>query len=262
MVVVCGRQGALPDGGTEGSGTLKKKHLTVKTWLPYHARAVQVVWQYLNLTPKEDERKVMTKELAIGVLVFVLAFAVNLQAQGDRGIIRGTVLDPTGAAVPGATVTVTNTGTGADTATSTSGSGLYNVAQLVPGTYVVSVELTGFKRAVADGVEVNVGAVVGLDFTLELGAVAESVEVTAAAPQLRTETTEVGTVLPQVVLTDLPIEVGGSGRRPISFIFLAPGASAGGAYRPEGDVRSNPALPSTRESMVASLGRWNRTWTA
>ena len=182
----------------------------------------------------------MTKTLAISVLVFVLAFALNLQAQGDRGMIRGTVLDPTGAAVPGATVTVTNTGTGADTVTSTSGSGLYNVAQLVPGTYVVSVELTGFKRAVADGVEVNVGAVVGLDFTLELGAVAESVEVTAAAPQLRTETTEVGTVLPQVVMTDLPIEVGGSGRRPISFIFLAPGASAGGAYRPEGDVRSNP----------------------
>ena len=181
----------------------------------------------------------MRKELSIGVLVLVLAFAPNLLAQGQSGTIRGTVLDPTGAAVPGATVTVTNVATGLERITTTSGSGLYNTTQLTPGIYVVAVELSGFKRAIQDGVEVNVAGVVGLDFTLELGAVAESVEVTAAAPQLRTETTEIGTVLPIVVLTDLPIQVGGSGRSPMSFIFLTPGASSGGLFRPRsGQVQS------------------------
>ena len=179
----------------------------------------------------------MRKSLSIG-LVLVLAFALNLQAQGERGTIRGTVLDPTGAAVPGATVTVTNTTTGVALSTTTSGSGLYNVANLRPETYVVAVELSGFKRAVQDGVEVNVAAVVGLDFTLELGAVAESVEVTAAAPQLRTETTEIGTVIPQVVLTDLPLAVGGGGRSPLQFIFLTPGASSGGTSAPDGSSSS------------------------
>ena len=179
----------------------------------------------------------MRKSLFLG-LVLVLAFALNLQAQGERGTIRGTVLDPTGAAVPGATVTVTNTTTGVSKTTTTTGSGLYNVTQLRPETYTVSVELAGFKRAVQDGVEVNVAAVVGLDFTLELGAVAETVEVTAVAPQLRTETTEVGTIIPQVVLTDLPLAVGGGGRAPLQFIFLTPGASSGGTSAPDGSSSS------------------------
>ena len=180
----------------------------------------------------------MKKSLSLG-LVLVLAFALNLQAQvGERGVIRGTVLDPTGAAVPGATVTVTNVTTGVSLTTTTSASGLYNVANLRPETYVVSVELAGFKRAVQAGVEVNVSQVVGIDITLELGAVAESVEVTAVAPQLRTETTEVGSVLPQVVMTDIPLEVGGRGRQPLQFIFLTPGASSGGTSSPDGSSSS------------------------
>ena len=187
----------------------------------------------------------MTKKLAISVLVFVLAFALNSVAQtGLSGVIRGTVLDPTGAAVPGARVTVTNIATGVAFATSSTSSGLYNAPNLGAGSYRVEVALAGFKRAIQD-VRLDVAAVVGLNFTLELGAVAESVEVTAEAPLLKTETTEVGTTLPPIIMTDLPIQLGSRGRAPLSVIFLTPGTTSGGRARAEGSSGNTSNVSST-----------------
>ena len=188
----------------------------------------------------------MTKKLAISVLVFVLAFALNSVAQtGLSGVIRGTVLDPTGAAVPGATVTVTNIATGVAFTTSSTSSGLYNAPNLGAGSYRVEVALAGFKRAIQESVRVDVAAVVGLNFTLELGAVAESVEVTAEAPLLKTETTEVGTTLPPIIMTDLPIQLGSTGRAPLSVIFLTPGTTSGGRARPDGSSGNTSNVSST-----------------
>src|SRR5438105_1405283 len=159
-------------------------------------------------------------------LTFLLTFvvlALNLSAQ-ERGTIRGVVLDPSGAAAPDAKVTATELATDVATSAYTTAAGLYSVAQLRPGTYRVAVEKTSFKRAVRDNVVVALGAVVGVDFTLEVGTVTQTVEVTGAAPVLKTETPEVGTSIPPKPMADLPLTAQG-GRAPIAFIFLAPGAT-------------------------------------
>jgi iron complex outermembrane receptor protein len=100
-------------------------------------------------------------------------------AQGTSGTIAGTVLDPSGAAVPGATVTVTSGTTEAGTAV-TDAAGSYTVHNLAAGAYRVEVQLQGFERFVRADVQVQVGAATRVDAALEVDvAMLEEVVVTA-----------------------------------------------------------------------------------
>jgi hypothetical protein len=103
-------------------------------------------------------------------------------AQEFRGSITGTALDPQGAGVPGARVTVTETQTNVSQTTTTNNTGFFEVPMLNPGIYSVTVEATGFKKAMRSGLPLSVGGRLHVEMRLEIGAVAESVEVTAAAP--------------------------------------------------------------------------------
>jgi len=95
------------------------------------------------------------------------------------------VTDPTGAVIVGAKVTATNSGTRVITETSTTSSGqLYDPA-LRPGTYDVTVEQAGFKRAVLTGIEVQVGQTARADTALQIGETSQAVEVTAELVQVR-----------------------------------------------------------------------------
>ena len=96
-------------------------------------------------------------------------------AQTTTGSIVGMVTDPTGAAVPGAAVTVMNEGTGiAAIRTATDSSGNYVATALPPGRYSVSVEHTGFKKAVNAGIAVSVQDRIGANIVLEVGQVSEN----------------------------------------------------------------------------------------
>src|SRR5205814_10144534 len=86
--------------------------------------------------------------------------SAGLWAQGDRGLIVGTVTDATGAAVPRAAVTATHLSTNTGYKTSTTGSGDFTVPSLPVGNYEVRVEITGFKTEVAKDVVVAAGATV------------------------------------------------------------------------------------------------------
>ncbi len=77
----------------------------------------------------------------------ILIAPVRVQAQALSGM-NGTVTDSSGAVVPGATVTVTNDATGVVTKTATTTAGTYSVTDLIPGTYTVRVEVTGFQAGV------------------------------------------------------------------------------------------------------------------
>ena len=81
------------------------------------------------------------------ILASLLA-AGTLAAQDTRGTISGTVADAQGAMIAGASVTVANTGTGTHTNLKTNTSGYYEAPLLLPGTYSVTSETTGFKKAV------------------------------------------------------------------------------------------------------------------
>ena len=156
-------------------------------------------------------------------LVFagLLALIGTAHAQEARGTITGTVLDSTGAAVPGATVTVTNMAMGTTTTVTTSEVGFFQAPYLIPGEYQVSAELSGFKRLVREGVQVRVADRVSLELVLETGDVAEAVTVTADAPLLNTTDASLGQVVDARRIAELPIAHGD----PYKLIGLAAGTS-------------------------------------
>src|SRR5216684_8726984 len=122
----------------------------------------------------------MVKRIVVFISI-LLASLHGLYAQSERGSIRGTVEDPSGAVVAGARVTALHVGTGVETSTTTTDAGNYNIPQLPPGTYTVSAEQTGFKKLVQENVLVQVSGVTSLDLRMEVGQVSEQVTVTTSA---------------------------------------------------------------------------------
>lgn len=153
-------------------------------------------------------------------------------AQSDRGAIAGTVLDSTGAAVPGASVTLKGEDTGSIYKTVSSSAGGYRVNDLAIGRYDVTVEATGFKTSVQKGVEIQINTVASLNVTLQPGNVKEEVTVLADAPTVQTESSDVGTVVEDKQIHDLPLALNSTGqsfvRSPETFIFLTPGTTGQG----------------------------------
>jgi hypothetical protein len=171
---------------------------------------------------------VKRSHLISGILVILLAVAIGslpLAAQQFYGTITGTVTDPTGAVVPNANVKVTNIDTNVTVLSRTNAAGVYVANNLIVGTYRIQVEASGFKKAIADKVTVEVGATPKVDLALTVGQSNETVEVTAAnAPILQTEQTDLGQTMDTNRLQQLPT-FSGSGRRPYNFLSLAAGVA-------------------------------------
>jgi len=148
-------------------------------------------------------------------------------AQSDRGTIAGSVLDSSGAAIPGAAVTITGAATGSVYRTVSTADGLYRVSDIAIGRYNVSVQSPGFKTAQQNDVLVQISTVTALNISLQPGDVKEEVTVNAAAPTLQTESSDVGTVVGEKQIEDLPLALNATGqsfvRSPESFVFLTPG---------------------------------------
>src|SRR6266480_1691745 len=116
------------------------------------------------------------------LLIMVCGLAGLLFGQSDRGIITGTVTDPSGAVIPDAAVTVTNVRTDTKTIVTSTSSGNYAVPLLPAGTYKITVEKQGFKTAVRESLPLLVGQTVREDIILQVGEVSQTVEVEAVAP--------------------------------------------------------------------------------
>jgi hypothetical protein len=130
---------------------------------------------------------------------------LSLNAQSTTGAIVGTVTDPSGGIIAGATVTITNMGTNIAVKTTTDASGEYVVTPLEVGKYSVAVEATGFKRSIRSDIQVNVQDRVRVDARLEVGQASETVEVQATAPVLETDTSYLGEVVDSQRIVDLPL---------------------------------------------------------
>lgn len=156
-----------------------------------------------------------------GCTALVTLWPDRLFAQETRGRIVGTVVDPSGAAVPGASVLISSKSMGTRVALTTNEAGLYQASYLIPGLYQVEVETSGFKKVVRDGIEVRVNDRVALNFTLEIGAAAESVTVTGETPLLSTATASMGQVIDPRRIAELPIAHG----QPFALVGLAAGVS-------------------------------------
>jgi hypothetical protein len=126
----------------------------------------------------------MRMRLWIGLLITVLV-ALPAQAQETRGNISGTVRDSDGV-VPGVAVTIANVETGVSQQLVTNQSGYFEAPLLNPGTYTVTVELAGFRKATRTNIMLGVAQQVSVPFTLEVGAISEEIVVRGEAPLLDT----------------------------------------------------------------------------
>jgi hypothetical protein len=145
------------------------------------------------------------------VLICALALtfggvAALAQADSTSANLSGVVKDPAGAVVPGATVTVRNPATNDMRTATTNDDGFYQLVQLTPGTYEVSVEAANFKKAVIPSITVTVGQRADLDISLEVGQITDVVTVSGAQTELiETSKTNVSSTIDQVRIDNLPI---------------------------------------------------------
>ncbi len=155
-------------------------------------------------------------------LLFIAIFSVEIRAQAVYGSISGTVTDAQGAVIPDATVTITSIERSTSYTATTNDSGSYVKDRLLPGTYKVTIEKTGYKQGVLPSVVVNVDTQSKTDVTLEAGQVSETVTISATEGQLlKTDRADVATTFEQKQVTDLPI----LDRNFTKLILLTPGTS-------------------------------------
>jgi hypothetical protein len=155
------------------------------------------------------------------VCLSLLSSSPLLAQRSDRGIIGGVVTDAQGAALPSASVIVKNEATGVETTLQTNNAGAYTTNPLVLGPYSVTVNLTGFKKAVTSGINLRPGDVIRHDVTLQIGEVAESVEVTGEATDVTRP--DVSHSVNEKYYQDLPIVTAADVRLAETVLYMQPG---------------------------------------
>ncbi len=174
----------------------------------------------------------MRSRIFVCVLLLTVVAGCLLAQRADRATVTGIVTDPSGNAVPGATVRIRDESTGVETNLVTNDSGAYSSPLLVLGTYSITVEHPGFKSGVRTGIQLIGGQVYRGDIQLQLGTVNETVEVSASADILNTETPDVAHTVGQEYYKDLPIVMGADIRLAESLLQMQPGFTP---MRPNGD---------------------------
>lgn len=157
--------------------------------------------------------------VVIGFLC-LLGLAATGVAQNINASISGFVLDPSGAAVPGATLTFTNIATRDARRSTTNSAGRYLVAGPDVGSYDVTVLARGFKAWRQHGLTLTVGENITLNVNLQLGAVTQTVTVAANLSRVNTSNAEIGGVIGQSQISSVAV----NGRDYITLAALVPGA--------------------------------------
>ena len=202
--------------------------------------------------------------------LLVVAFAVFLTPSPNFGqtvnaALTGTVTDPSGSAIPDASVTATDAGTGQATKTTTDPTGNFNLPSLHPAAYTLTVEKAGFKTSVETGITLLVDQKATLNVQLQVGELATRVEVSGAAPLVETSTASVGTVIGERDVVDLPLNL----RRFGSLASLVPGTTTDnggfannqfGSPFSEASYSANGARSSSNNSIIDGVDSRNMTF--
>jgi hypothetical protein len=162
------------------------------------------------------------------VILLVVCVGSSLPAWAQStstGTVAGTLTDPTGAVVAGATVTLTDIATNTPHTTTSNASGRYIYVDVNPGIYSIAVSKTGFATTKTENQEVKVGASLTLNLTLQVGGANVVVEVTTAGTELQTMNATVGNTITSLTLDNLP----SLGRDVSTFVELQPGVSPDGS---------------------------------
>ncbi len=166
-------------------------------------------------------------------LLFVLLTLLPVTAQTYRGGIGGTVIDPSGAAIPDAKVTLISTATGSTRETVSTSAGVYVFQDLQIGTYSLSVSAAGFGDAKLNSISVNPGAVTPVNPKLSVSGTQVTIDVEADSnTEIQTESSANNAVIAQKAVSEIPL----NGRSFTQLVQLAPGMNASGSLN---GARSN-----------------------
>jgi len=160
---------------------------------------------------------------AMLTVAICIGMSVNSAAQAGTAAaaLNGTVRDPSGAAVPSATITLINVQTGFRLVTQSNATGSYSLVNISPGNYTATVAKEGFSTGKSSEFELGVNQTATLNFDLRVGSTNTTVEVSANSVQIETSTAELGTVIGTVEVSSLPL----NGRNFTELLLLQPGVS-------------------------------------
>src|SRR6266576_1414986 len=156
------------------------------------------------------------------LVVFSALFSAPLMGQAVNATLLGSVTDSSGAAVANAKVTLAETNTGISHTSQTNDSGNYVFPDLPPGTYAITAEQSGFKRASRTGIDVIVNTTERVDLVLQPGNVTDTITVQAESPILQTERADTGRKLETVLTENMPL---GTNRNFQNLLNLVPGTT-------------------------------------
>lgn len=171
--------------------------------------------------PRNGARVNWRNRIGLSVVFLMIGEAVS-HAQSTFANLRGTVHDPSGAAITNASVTVRNSATRVSRETRTDGAGAYSVFDLPPSTYEITIAAPGFAMQRRTGLELTVSTEAAVDFSLNLATAQSSVEVQAAAHGIDLESAVLSEVDDPRALRELPL----NGRDWTQLALLEPGVSA------------------------------------
>src|SRR5438552_4523833 len=167
---------------------------------------------------------VMHRSISFAVVLLLFVAIVGslapLSAQEITAAIVGTVVDPSGAPINGASVSATDSERGTVWTAKTNDAGVYNLPRVPVGNYSVKVSAPGFQTAVHPSFTLVLNQTARVDIQMKMGQVSETVEVSGSAPLLRTETGQLDTVIDSRTNVALPLAT----RNYIQLTLLAPGS--------------------------------------
>ena len=155
------------------------------------------------------------------IAVFLLFVHVALVYGQATASLRGSVVDVSNAAIPGAAVIAINTATGVQRAATTNEDGIYVFPDLPIGSYSLKASHDGFAAQERNGVELLTGRTVEIQILLPIGSASQSVEVTSDAPLIQTTSSSVQASVDQKQMQDLPL----NGRNALQLTTLTPGTA-------------------------------------
>ncbi|QHN05380.1 hypothetical protein FTO74_06700 [Granulicella sp. WH15] len=171
------------------------------------------------LRSRTESPRRLAKSLAFLWLLSIMLLPGSARAQFDSASVLGAVKDPTGAAVPGASVALRDVAKGVVTTQRAGNDGQYEFLNVSPGQYVVKITADGFEGAQTDPFVVTVSARQRVDLNLKLGAASDVVTVNGAATLLQTETSDRGATIQGTEAVALPL----NGRSYADLTTLVPG---------------------------------------
>ena len=192
-------------------------------------------------------RRTFSALLIVSLAVALAVMGSNARAQEVTASIVGTVTDPSGAPVSGATVTATDTERGTTSSDKTDETGTYHLLRLPISSYTVKVAASGFQTVTHEAFTLVLNQSARIDVQMKVGQASETVQVTGEVPLLQTESAQVSTLIDATAVTAVPL----AGRNYLQLGLLAPGTTTNnprGIDEPQNlDGGSRPFINGNRE---------------